>query len=131
MTPGSHGSTFGGNPLAAAAGNAVLDVVLEAGFLPHVEQMGLLFKQRLAELADRHPAVIQEIRGEGLMLGLKMAPHVVNAPGYFFAEGLLTVGAGENVVRLLPPLTVSEPEIAEACVKIDAACGRLDGTLTA
>src|SRR3974377_1860494 len=70
MTAGSHGSTFGGNPLGAAAGNAVLDVVLDPDFLPHVQKMGLLFKQRLAEIVDRHPDILGEVRGEGLMLGL-------------------------------------------------------------
>ena len=71
MTVGTHGTTFGGNPLAMAVGNAVLDVVLAPGFLDHVERMALLLKQRLAELKDRHPAVIAEIRGEGLLLGLR------------------------------------------------------------
>ena len=73
MTPGTHGSTFGGNPLAMAAGNAVLDVVTKPGFLDHVRKMALLFKQRLAEIKDRHPAVIAEVRGEGLLIGLKSA----------------------------------------------------------
>ena len=71
MTSGIHGTTFGGNPLAMAVGNAVLDVVLAPGFLDHVRQMSLLLKQRLAALMDRHPAVIAELRGEGLMLGLR------------------------------------------------------------
>ena len=70
MTPGSHGSTFGGNPLAAAAANAVLDIVLEPGFLQHVQETGLLFKQRLAEIADKYPDIIAGVRGEGLMIGL-------------------------------------------------------------
>ena len=72
MTPGTHGSTFGGNPLAVAAGNAVLDVVTKPGFLDHVRRIALLFRQRLAEIKDRHPAVIAEVRGEGLLIGLQV-----------------------------------------------------------
>jgi acetylornithine/N-succinyldiaminopimelate aminotransferase len=131
MTPGTHGSTFGGNPLAAAAGNAVLDVVLEPDFLPHVQEMGLLFKQRLAEIADRYANIIAEVRGEGLMLGLKCNIPNTDVSGTLFAEKLLTVAAGENVVRLLPPLIVTETEIKEACAKIDNACARLNAKLTA
>ncbi len=128
MTAGSHGSTFGGNPLAAAAGNAVLDVVLEPDFLPHVQKMGLLFKQRLAEIADRHSDIFSGIRGEGLMLGLVCKIPNTEVSGTFFAEKLLTVGAGDNVVRLLPPLIVTETEIREACAKIDSALARLNVT---
>jgi len=129
MTPGSHGSTFGGNPLAMAAANAVLDVVLKPDFLPHVQQTALLLRQRLAELTDKYPAIIAEIRGEGLMLGLRCKIPSGDVSSAFFAEKLLTVGAGENVVRLLPPLIVGEAEITEACAKIDAACGKLNATL--
>jgi acetylornithine/N-succinyldiaminopimelate aminotransferase len=122
MTPGSHGSTFGGNPMAMAVGNAVLDVVLADGFLDHVGQMGLRLKQRLAALKDEHHGIIEEVRGQGLMLGLKC-----NAPNQrllqaLAAQHLLTVPAGDNVVRLLPPLIVCEAEIDEACAMIDAAC---------
>ncbi|MGO8955456.1 MAG: aspartate aminotransferase family protein [Rhodomicrobium sp.] len=129
MTLGTHGSTFGGNPLATAAGNAVLDIILEPDFLPHVQEMGLLFKQRLAEITDRYPRIVAEVRGEGLMLGLVCKIPNTDVSGMFFAEKLLTVTAGENVVRLLPPLVVSEAEIKEACAKIDTACGRLNATL--
>jgi acetylornithine/N-succinyldiaminopimelate aminotransferase len=131
ITPGSHGSTFGGNPLAAAAANAVLDIVLAPGFLPHVQEMGLLFKQRLAEIADRHANIIAEVRGEGLMLGLVCKVPNTDVSGMLFAEKLLTVAAGGNVVRLLPPLIVTETELKEACAKIGAACTRLDATLSA
>ncbi len=130
MAPGSHGSTFGGNPLAAAAGNACLDVVLGADFLPHVQKMGLLFKQRLAEIVDRHPGIFAGVRGEGLMLGLVCKIPNTQVSGTFFAEKLLTVTAGDNVVRLLPPLIVTETEIKEACAKIDSALARLDVTNT-
>src|SRR5258706_4851259 len=131
MTPGTHGSTFGGNPLAAAAGNAVLDVVLKPGFLAHVQQMALLFKQRLAEITDKHPNIIAEVRGEGLMLGLRCKIPNTDVSAMCFAEKLLTVSAGDNVVRLLPPLIVTETEIKEACEKIDIACTRLNATLAA
>jgi acetylornithine/N-succinyldiaminopimelate aminotransferase len=126
MTPGSHGTTFGGNPLAMAVGNAVLDVVLKPGFLEHVQRMALLLKQRLAEVKDRHPAVIAEIRGQGLMLGLRL--HVPNTDfvNAALAQKLLTIAAGDNVVRLLPPLIVDEGAVAEAVGRIDAACAALD-----
>jgi acetylornithine/N-succinyldiaminopimelate aminotransferase len=125
MTAGSHGSTFGGNPLAMAAGNAVLDVVLTPGFLERVRKTALLFKQRLAEIKDRHAAVIAEVRGEGLLIGLRMTIPNGEVVDALRAEKLLTVAAGDNVVRLLPPLIVSEAEIADAIERIDRACGKL------
>jgi acetylornithine/N-succinyldiaminopimelate aminotransferase len=129
MTAGTHGSTFGGNPLATTVAGAVLDVVLAPGFLDGVRKTGLLFKQRLAEIKDRHPAVIAEVRGEGLLLGL--AANVPNGElvAACRAEGLLTAGAGENVVRLLPPLIAGETEVTEAMVRIDAACVRIESAL--
>jgi acetylornithine/N-succinyldiaminopimelate aminotransferase len=125
MTSGTHGSTFGGNPLAMSVGNAVLDVVLAPGFLERVTQMGLLLKQRLCELIDRHGSIIAEVRGMGLMIGLK-----TTIPNNEFVtaarrEKLLTIPAGDNVVRLLPPLIVDEAEIGEAVQRLDAACVRL------
>jgi len=122
MTAGTHGSTFGGNPLAMAVGNAVLDVILAPKFLDNVRRMGILFKQRLAELKDRHPAVIAEVRGEGLMLGVQAAVPNSDLINFLRAEKLLAIPAGDNVVRLYPPLTVSEAEIAEAAARIDRAC---------
>ncbi len=130
MTAGTHGSTFGGNPLAAAVANAVLDVVLEPGFLPRVQEMSLLFRQRLDEIKGRHANVITEVRGEGLMLGLRCSIPNTAVSGMFFAERLLSVAAGDNVVRLLPPLIVTETEIREACAKIDTACAKLNAKLT-
>jgi acetylornithine/N-succinyldiaminopimelate aminotransferase len=129
MTAGTHGSTFGGNPLATTVAGAVLDVVLAPGFLDGVRKTGLLFKQRLAEIKDRHPAVIAEVRGEGLLLGL--AANVPNGElvAACRAEGLLTAGAGENVVRLLPPLIAGETEVTEAMVRLDAACVRIESAL--
>jgi acetylornithine/N-succinyldiaminopimelate aminotransferase len=126
MTPGTHGSTFGGNPLAMAAGNAVLDVVLAPGFLDRVRQAALLFRQRLAELKDRHPTVIAEVRGEGLLIGLRAAVPAGELGDAMRAERLLSVGAGENVVRLLPPLIVTDAEIADAMARIDRACTAIE-----
>ena len=125
MTFGTHGTTYGGNPLGTAVGNAVLDVVLADGFLDAVATKGLLFKQRLASLKDRHGDVVADVRGEGLMLGLQL--HV--APGDFAAAGreerVLVIPAADNVVRLLPPLIISDAEIAEAVDRLEATCRRL------
>ena len=122
MTPGTHGSTFGGNPLAVAVGNAVLDEVTKPGFLDHVRSVALLFKQRLAEIKDRHPSVISEVRGEGLLIGLKCEIPNSEVIDAFRAEKLLAVGAGDNVARLVPPLIVTEAEVADAIARVDRAC---------
>jgi acetylornithine/N-succinyldiaminopimelate aminotransferase len=126
MTAGTHGSTFGGNQLAMAAANAVLDVVTGKGFLERVRQNGLLMKQRLAELKDRHATVIAEVRGEGLLIGLRMVPPVGEMVDELRNEEMITVAAGDNVVRLLPPLIINESEIAEAIARIDRACTKLE-----
>jgi acetylornithine/N-succinyldiaminopimelate aminotransferase len=104
----------------------VLDVVLAPGFLERVRQTALLLKQRLAEIKDRHPAVITELRGEGLLIGLRAAGTAGDLVDALRAEKLLTAAAGENVVRLLPALIVSEEEIAEAVARIDRAATRLE-----
>jgi acetylornithine/N-succinyldiaminopimelate aminotransferase len=122
MTAGSHGSTFGGNPLAMAVGNAVLDVVLEDGFLDGVAKMGLRLKQRLAALKDEHGEVIEEVRGQGLMLGLKLKLPNLKMIEALRARKMLGVQAGDNVVRLLPPLIIGETEIELAAATLDAAC---------
>ncbi|NIX77852.1 acetylornithine transaminase [Microvirga terricola] len=129
MTLGTHGSTFGGNPLAMAVGNAVLDVILAPGFLEHVEKVGLLLKQRMAELMDRHPAVIAEVRGLGLMMGLRT--HVPNTEFIAAArsEKIILIGAGENVSRILPPLIITDAEVAEAMNRLDAACAAIEAEL--
>jgi acetylornithine/N-succinyldiaminopimelate aminotransferase len=129
MTLGTHGTTFGGNPLAMAVGNAVLDVVLAPGFIENVGQIALRLKQSLAELKDKHPDVIAEIRGEGLMLGLKL--HTLNTDfvNEARAHGLLVVGAGDNVVRLLPPLIITEADVAEAVSRLDRTAGAIEATL--
>ncbi|MEO5336796.1 MAG: aspartate aminotransferase family protein [Magnetospirillum sp. WYHS-4] len=125
MTPGSHGSTFGGNPLAMAASNAVLDVVLAPGFLDQVQARGVLLRQGLDNLVAAHPAVFEEARGIGLMLGLKCRIEPAKLVAALFAEGLLTVPAGDNVVRLLPPLIVGEDHVAEALDILERAAAKL------
>ena len=126
MTAGSHGSTFGGNPLAMAVANAVLDVVLADGFLDQVRKKSLLFKQRLAEIKDRHSSIIAEVRGEGLLIGLRLVPPASELVDELRAEKMITVAAGDNVVRLLPPLIISDDEIAAAIARIDRACTELE-----
>jgi acetylornithine/N-succinyldiaminopimelate aminotransferase len=125
MTAGSHGSTFGGNPLAMAVGNAVLDVVLEDGFLARVATTSLRLKQRLAALRDEHSDIVEEVRGQGLMLGLKCKVPNQKLVEALRAEKMLSVQAGDNVVRLLPPLTIGEVEIELAAEKLEAACSTL------
>ena len=125
FAPGSHGSTFGGNPLAMAVGNAVLDIVLDEPFLARVREIGAALQRRLALLAARFPGVIAEVRGRGLMLGLKCVIGNRTLAGELFDRGLLSVSAGDNVVRLLPPLIIGEPEVEEACRIIEDACAEL------
>ncbi|MDP6406736.1 MAG: aspartate aminotransferase family protein [Alphaproteobacteria bacterium] len=125
MQPGSHGSTFGGNPLAVAVGNAVLNVILEEGFLESVARHAGGLRQRLEGLVDRHPEVVEEVRGEGLMLGLKVKPTNLDVVTALREAGLLTVPAGENVVRLLPPLNIESAQIDEAVGIIEQVCAEL------
>lgn len=121
MTAGTHGSTFGGNPLACAVANAVLDVMLEDGFLDGVRERGLLFERSVRETAARLPQEILEVRGLGLMLGIRTARPNTEVAAELRDAGLLTVPAGDNVLRLLPPLTVSEAEIERGCALIGEA----------
>jgi acetylornithine/N-succinyldiaminopimelate aminotransferase len=122
MTAGTHGSTFGGNPLATAVSAAVLDVVTEKGFLENVREQALYLKQQLARLKDDHPNVIEDIRGEGLMMGIKCRVPNTEFQAAALTEKLLVIGAGDNVVRLLPPLVVTQADIKEAVSKLDRAC---------
>jgi len=126
MTVGTHGTTFGGNPLAMAVGNAVLDVVLAPGFFDGVARAGLGLKQRLAALQDRYPGLIAEIRGDGLMIGLRCAVPNGDVVTAARRHHVLVIAAGDNVVRLLPPLTISDDEIAEAVRRLDAACADIE-----
>jgi acetylornithine/N-succinyldiaminopimelate aminotransferase len=129
MTAGTHGSTFGGNPMAMAVGNAVLDVLLAPGFLEGVQKKALLFKQRLAEIHDRHSDVISDVRGDGLLLGLRTTVPNTEFVDALRAEHLLAVAAGDNVVRLLPALIISDSEIGEAINRIDRAATNIERTL--
>ncbi|MGE7471772.1 aspartate aminotransferase family protein [Bosea sp. NPDC003192] len=129
MTLGTHGTTFGGNPLAMAVGNAVLDVILAPGFIENVQKTALRLRQSLAQLKDQHPQVIEEIRGEGLMLGLKLKTPNTDFVAQARAAGLLVVAAGDNVVRLLPPLIIGESEVAEAVARLDKAAGAVEAEL--
>ena len=128
MTAGTHGSTFGGNPLAMSAANATLDIMLAPGFFDHVKRIGLLFKQRLAEIKDRYPTLIAEVRGEGLLVGLRALVPAGELVEALRGENMLAVAAGDNVVRLLPPLIITEPEMAEGIARLDRACAKLDRT---
>ncbi len=125
MIAGSHGSTFGGNPLATAVGNAVLDVVLADGFLDNVQRMSLSLKQKLAGLADEFPDVIEDVRGLGMMMGLKCKGLNTAFQATALSHKLLLIGAGDNVVRLLPPLVATEADVSEALQKLTAVCQEL------
>jgi len=125
MAPGSHGSTFGGNPLAVAAANAVLDVMLAPGFFEHVQKMSLLLKQKLASAVDRYPSILSEVRGEGLLIGVRAVVPSGDLVNALRNEKLLTVGAGDNVVRFLAPLIVSEAEIDHSVQSLERACTAL------
>ena len=125
MTPGSHGSTFGGNPLAMAAADAVLDVMLAPGFLDGVNTVAAKLWGRLASIVAKYPAVFSEVRGKGLMIGLKCAKPNGEVSARLMANGLLTVAAGDNVVRLVPPLIIGEVEIDAAIAIIDRSAAEL------
>ncbi|MDE8346372.1 MAG: aspartate aminotransferase family protein [Acidocella sp.] len=129
LVPGSHGTTFGGNPLAAAAGNAVLDVVLAPGFLDQLDDTARYLWRGLNALTARHPAVFTQARGAGLILGLKCAVPNAEAQQAAMAEGLLTVAAGDNVLRLVPPLIIGQAECDEALALLDRAARRCTPSL--
>ncbi len=114
MVPGTHGSTFGGNPLAAAASNAVLDMMLAPGFFDRVDAMARLLRGRLQALVDAYPKLFAELRGAGLLLGIRCVVPAAEIVTKLRENGLLTLTAGENVLRVLPPLVVGEAEIEEA-----------------
>jgi acetylornithine/N-succinyldiaminopimelate aminotransferase len=125
MTAGTHGSTFGGNPLAMAVANAAMDVLADSDFLYEVQMKAARLKQKLAELKDRYGSVIAEVRGEGLLIGLRMVPPAAQMVDELRAEKMLCPTAGDNVVRLLPPLIIGEEEIGEAVARVERACSRL------
>lgn len=126
MVPGTHGSTYGGNPLACAVGNAVLDRVLEPGFIDHVDKMGQRLSWHLQQLIQRFPQYATEVRGKGLIAGVKITPPIREFVDRLRGHNLLTVAAGDNVLRLLPPLIVTEQDIEEAMAKIADAFEALE-----
>lgn len=127
MTPGTHGSTFGGNPLAMAVAGTVIDILSEDGFLDEVQTKALRLKQGLARIKDQFPLLIEEVRGSGLLTGLKLKTTVTPAEVVkaAAAEKLLLVGAGDNTVRVLPPLNVAEADIAEGMDRLARGLSRI------
>ena len=128
MIPGTHGSTFGGNPLAMAVSNAVLDILLQDGFLDGVSSVANYLKGQLDHLTERHDEIFTGVRGVGLMLGLQCRNEGYNSDlvNAAISEGLLTVPAGDNVVRLIPPLIIENNDVDEAIAMLDAACALLE-----
>lgn len=125
MTAGTHGSTYGGNPLACAVGAKVVEIITAPGFLEGLRRNATNFRQSLEGLVAAHPDVLEAVRGQGLMLGLKCRVPAADLVKAAQAQHLLTVPAADNVVRLLPPLTISEDELAEAIIRLDAAAQSL------
>ncbi len=130
LTPGTHGSTFGGNPLAMAVGDAVLDVVLAPGFLEAVQQKALRLRQGLARLQDQFPGLVTEVRGQGLLSGIKVAVAPADVVAAARAERVLVVGAGDGVVRILPPLIVADHEISEGIERLSRALAQISKSKT-
>lgn len=125
MVVGTHGSTYGGNPLATAVGNAVLDIIADPAFLTRVQSLSAYLWQKLDGLIASHPKVFTEHRGKGMMQGLRCVPLNTDVVKALRAEKLLVLAAGENVVRMLPPLIVTEAQIDEAVAIIDRVAARL------
>ena len=125
MTAGSHGTTYGGNPLAMAAGNAVLDVVLAPGFMENVETSAKRFKDGLDRLVARYPRLLAETRGKGLMLGLQCRITNGDLVSKLMEHGLLSVPAGDNVVRFVPPLIITPTEVDEALKILETSLSEL------
>ncbi len=129
MVPGTHGSTFGGNPLAMAVAGEVLSIVTEPGFLDAVKDKALRLKQSLAGLKDGFPDIIDDVRGQGLLVGIRVKPPAADVVRAAIAEKLLLVGAADNTVRILPPLNVTDDEIAEGIARLSRACAALAETV--
>lgn len=127
MGVGAHGSTYGGNPLAMAVGNAVLDIMLAPGFMEHVQKMGALLVRELEAVVARHPKILKGVRGRGLMVGLMCQDDPKTLVQKLRENRLLSVGAGNNVIRFLPPLIIGEAHIAEACAILDKTCAAMTG----
>lgn len=125
MTPGTHGTTFGGNIMSMTAGNAVLDVMLEPGFFDGVQKRSSYFMQQLVMLKDRYPEVIEDVRGQGFLMAVKTKIPNTEFQATLRDEHMLGVLAGDNTLRLIPPLTVPEKDIVEGIRRLEAACQKL------
>jgi acetylornithine/N-succinyldiaminopimelate aminotransferase len=125
MTPGTHGTTFGGNIMSMTAGNAVLDVMLEPGFFDGVQKRSSYFMQQLVMLKDRYPDVVEDVRGQGFLLAIKTRVPNTEFQATLRDEHVLGVLAGDNTLRLIPPLTIPEKDIAEGIRRLEAACQKL------
>ena len=126
MTPGSHGSTFGGNPLAMAVGNAVLDIIFKKDFLQTIKEKGNYFDEKLNRIKNKYPKIIEEIRGPGLMKGIKMLVDNTEFMKKLMSHKMLTIKAEENVIRLFPPLIINNSELDEAANKIELVCEEMN-----
>ncbi|WP_171205673.1 aspartate aminotransferase family protein [Ruegeria sp. HKCCA0235A] len=129
MTAGTHGSTYGGNPLGCAVGCAVIDHVATPAFLESVNRKAGLLRQKLEALIADHPEVFEEVRGSGLMLGLKCKPANIDVVNAGYDNLVITVPAADNVIRLLPPLTLTEDDIAQAIIRLDKAARQIETQL--
>jgi acetylornithine/N-succinyldiaminopimelate aminotransferase len=126
MTVGTHGTTYGGNPLAMAVGNEAIDMILEPGFLDHVNKVANYLHQQLGALVAAHPDVFEGVRGQGLMIGLKMKLSSAEFITAARANGLVVLPAGDNVVRMLPPLTLSEAEAREGIELLNKTASQME-----
>ncbi|UWR02123.1 aspartate aminotransferase family protein [Ruegeria conchae] len=129
MTAGTHGSTYGGNPLGCAVGCAVIDQVATPAFLEGVNRKAGLLRQKLEGLIADHPEVFEEVRGSGLMLGLKCKPTNIDVVNAGYDNEVITVPAADNVIRLLPPLTLTEDDIAQAMIRLDKAAAQVENAM--
>jgi acetylornithine/N-succinyldiaminopimelate aminotransferase len=125
MTAGTHGSTYGGNPLGCAVGCAVMDIVSDPDFLAEVNRKAGLLRQKLEGLVAAHPDIFETVRGAGLMIGIKCKATNLDVVNAGYDQGVITVPAADNTIRLLPPLTITEAEISEAITRLDAAAAQL------
>jgi acetylornithine/N-succinyldiaminopimelate aminotransferase len=126
MTVGTHGTTYGGNPLAMAVANEAIDMILEPGFLDHVNKIANYLHQQLGALVAGHPGIFESVRGQGLMVGLKMKPSSAEFINAARANGLIVLPAGDNVVRMLPPLTLSEAEAREGIELLNKTASQME-----
>ena len=126
MTAGTHGSTYGGNPLGCAVGAKVVEIISDPAFLAEVARKGALLRQGLESLVARHPQVFEAVRGEGLMLGLKCKPAPADVVKAGYDQGILTIAAADNVIRLLPALNIPDADIAEALPRLDQVATELE-----